>query len=275
MKARSFELESPMGGILRGDLRAASSENPRSVIVVVHGFKGFRDWGFFPFLCEEVTEKGHTVVSFDFSHNGVEDGEFKDLDSFARNTLTREVVELKHVLKAVADGDVDGSPYHRVGLLGHSRGGAGAILAAAESEGIDALVTWGAIDHLDRWTTETVQTWREEGVVHVLNQRTGQELPLSVTLLDDILENKERLDPLRSAESLEIPWLVVHGTDDETVPSSEGERLARASSTAKLRLIEGAGHTFGAVHPFKGTTRALQEALEASIEHFATHLRMA
>jgi len=243
-------------------------------VVVAHGFKGFKDWGFFPHLCTQLALEGHAVLSFNFSHNGIgPDPEvFTELEAFSRNTFTREVDELNHVLAAVASGKLTPRRPRRLGLLGHSRGGADALLSASESGVVDALVTWGAVDHLDRWTEETIREWRRDGVTHVLNQRTGQHLPLSVGLLDDYLENRERLDLRRAAASLEVPWLIVHGKDDLTVPVEEGERLARTSGRARLFLVESAGHTFEAVHPFQGTTPALAEAVAVSARHFGLHL---
>jgi pimeloyl-ACP methyl ester carboxylesterase len=270
----TFQLTSPQGGAINGDVRMREGPPPRTAIVVVHGFKGFKDWGFFPHLCTRLAVDGHAVVSFNFSHNGIgPDPElFTDLEGFSRNTLTREVDELNHVLKSVVAGKLTSRPPRRIGMLGHSRGGAVAILAAGETPEVDVLTTWGAVDHLDRWTEATIKEWREKGVMYILNQRTGQHLPLSIDLLEDYEANRIRLDLGRIAPSLEVPWLIVHGKEDLTVSVQEGERLSKHSGTTRLHLIEGAGHTFEAVHPFAGSTPALEEALASSIRHFRNHL---
>jgi putative redox protein len=39
------------------------------------------------------------------------------------------------------------------------------------------------------------------------------------------------------------PLLVVHGSDDEVVPSFDARVLADAHGSAELRLIHGAGHS--------------------------------
>jgi pimeloyl-ACP methyl ester carboxylesterase len=269
----SFRLVSPQGGAIHGDVRMREGPPPRTAVVVVHGFKGFKDWGFFPHLCKGLAVEGHAVISFNFSHNGIgSDPEvFADLEGFSQNTISREVDELNHVLNIVAAGELTPRPPRRIGLLGHSRGGAVSILAARETPEVDALVTWGAIDHLDRWTEETIREWREKGVIYVQNQRTGQHLPLSVGLLEDFEANRERLD-LGAVDSLDAAWLIVHGKDDLTVSVQEGERLAMRSGTARLHLIEGSGHTFDATHPFAGTTAALEEATAVSIRHFLSYL---
>jgi pimeloyl-ACP methyl ester carboxylesterase len=266
----TFQITSTLGGTLKGDVRMREGPPPRRAVVVVHGFKGFKDWAFFPHVCTHLATEGYAVVSFNFSHNGIgEDPEvFSDLDAFARNTLTREVEELGQIVGALAGGELTPTAPRRIGILGHSRGGAVSLLAAGEREEVASLVTWGAIDHVDRWGDETVREWREAGVMHVPNQRTGQHMPLSFSLWEDFQENRHRLDLARASESLGLPWLIVHGKEDLTVPVVEGERLARRSGTARLHLIEGAGHTFEATHPFGTPAPTLEEALGVTLRHF-------
>jgi 3-oxoadipate enol-lactonase len=42
--------------------------------------------------------------------------------------------------------------------------------------------------------------------------------------------------------SIDVPVLIVHGTDDRVVPYANGERLARQLAHARLESMEGAGH---------------------------------
>ncbi len=270
MILRPFEVKSPRGGSLRGELRVREGPPPRSAVAVVHGFKGFRDWGFFPYLCTALAAEGHAVVSFDFALNGMgpDRSRFSDLDAFRRNTLTRELDELRAILALLASGALTPRRPRSLGVMGHSRGGALALLAAREDPGVAALVTWGAVSRFDRWTAETVEEWRRRGETHVFDQRTGQHLPLGVDLLDDFLANRERLDLVRAASELRAPWLIVHGRDDLTVSEAEGRELARASGRARLVLVEGAGHTFEVGHPFPGPTAGYREALDATVLHF-------
>ncbi len=242
--------------------------------MVVHGFKGFKDWGFFPHVCEHLAAAGFAVVSFNFSRNGVgEDfGEFTELDSFAANTLSCELDELSAIVDETISGELLPRRPRTVGLLGHSRGGGQVVLGAAADERIGAVVTWAAVSHFDRWTEESKEQWRQDGYVAVLNQRTGQQMPLNVTLLEDYEANHVRLDIQRAAGRIEAPWLIVHGNRDDTVPAEEADVLARASQGARIVLVDGAGHTFEARHPFEGPPPQLQEALDRTIRHFQAHL---
>ena len=275
MKRSAFTLQPREGEVIRGDVRRpegidATGFGVASAVVVVHGFKGFKDWGFFPHAADRLAEAGHAVVTFNFSRNGVGEDlqNFTQLESFAANTLTLELEELRLVLDRVLDGTLLGAPPQRVGLLGHSRGGGTSVVAASEDRRISSLVTWAAIAGFDRWTEEAKETWRRDGRIWIPNARTNQQMPLDVTLLRDFESNRDRLDILRAAGRLELPWLVVHGTSDATVDPEDGRALAEAGPEAELLEVEGGGHTFEARHPFEGAPPELTEALDATIRHF-------
>ena len=270
----SFTREPRPGDTVRGDVRIPDGPPPRTAVVVVHGFKGFKDWGFFPWVAEQLAGAGHATVSFNFSRNGIgSDPEgFTDLDRFGSNTLSLEQGELRSILAEVLDGDLLPRRPRGAALFGHSRGGAQAILAAAAEPRVRALVTWAALAHFDRWTEETKEIWRADGRIWTLNQRTGQQMPLDLAFLEDFEANREALDVGAAAGKLCAPWLIVHGTDDLTVWPGEGETLMRANAGARLHLVERAGHTFGAGHPFTGPTPHLREAMERTVAHLARHL---
>jgi pimeloyl-ACP methyl ester carboxylesterase len=243
-------------------------------VVLVHGFKGYKDWGFFPWLAEQLVADRHAVVSFNLTGSGIgsDPHAFTELEAFAANTYSREQEDIARVVEAVR-GDLLPRPPDRVALLGHSRGGAGVVLRGAADPAIDALVTWAAVGNLDRWDESTRAEWRRSGRIFALNSRTGQQMPMDVSLLEDFEANRESLDVLNAAGRLGQPWLIVHGTDDETVRAEDARSLARVAHDARLLLIDGTGHTFGAVHPFAGPTSALEAAVRASRRHLETHLR--
>ena len=271
---RPFTLEPRAGELIRGDVRLPDGPSPRAAVVVVHGFKGFKDWGFFPWVADTLVEAGYAAVSFNFSRNGVGPGgdRFTEMDRFGANTLSLEQDELRWVLSRVLEGTlIQGRP-ERVALLGHSRGGGQAILAASADPGVSALVTWGSVSYFDRWTEETKAEWRARGRMWVLNQRTGEQLPVDVGLLEDFEANQERLDVAASATRVTAPWLILHGTEDPTVWHGESESLSRANPSATLRLVPGGDHTFQVTHPFQGVTPELRFAMDATLEHLRAHL---
>jgi len=58
-------------------------------LILVHGFKGFKDWGFWPYSGNYFSFNDYFVITFNFSHNGTGDSffEFIEPDNFARNTF--------------------------------------------------------------------------------------------------------------------------------------------------------------------------------------------
>ncbi|MDE2763890.1 MAG: alpha/beta hydrolase [Gemmatimonadota bacterium] len=275
MRHERAETIPPHGDTIRADIRRPARSDPRTAVLVAHGFKGFKDWGFFPYLCERLARDGHLVVSFNFSLNGTGASlvEFTDLEAFGRNTLSRELEDLRWMVDRTRAGEWSGGrPPAALGLLGHSRGGGGGIVAAAEHTGVSALATWAAVATFHRWGEEHVRDWTTRGVTWIANARTGQRMPLYRTLWDDLRENAARLDVVAAAERVRVPWLVVHGEEDATVPVGEARRLAEAGPAAVLNVIAGSGHTFEAVHPLAGTTPGLEAAVEATLHHFRESL---
>jgi uncharacterized protein len=256
------------------DVRAGGRGTPRPAVIVVHGFKGFKDWGLWPSLAERMARAGLSAVTLNLSGSGVDDtGEFVHAERFGHNTFSAELQDLRRVAAALAAGELGVARPSAVGLLGHSRGGGITVLHTAGDSSIRALVTWAAISTVERWPQAQRTAWRAERVNPVKNARTGQVLPLYTDVLDDIERNAPALDIAAAARRVGVPWLLLHGTEDEAVPLAEGERLAAWAPGARFVPVEGAGHTFGAVHPWQGTTPALEQVEDTTLAFFAQHLR--
>ncbi len=255
------------------DVRAGDRRHPLPAAVILHGFKGFKDWGMFPPLADRLARAGFLAVAYNASGSGVDDeGNFTRAERFGHNTFSAELEDSGTVLDALAAGALGTAPPSAVALVGHSRGGGTAVLRTATDARIGALVTWAAISSTGRWSAEVRRRWRAAGRLEVTNQRTGEVLPLYPDVLDDLEANPEQLDVDAHAARIRVPWLIVHGTGDETVPVVEARRLAAAAPHAELRLIEGAGHTFGAAHPLTARPAALEEVTGATIRFLSTAL---
>ena len=281
IEVRRFELrsEEEPGRVIRGRVTAPGADGARRpFVLVLHGFKGFQDWGFFPLLCARLARAGLVAVSFDMSGSGIgADGEsFVDDEGFARNTYSRELEDVERVRAHVATGAIDAIDPDRAGLFGHSRGGGVALIHAAEDAGYRAVVTWAAIGRVDAWDDATRARWREQGFVTVHNARTGRDHRLDVTLLDDAERNRRRLDIAAACARITAPTLLIHGAADEAVPFAALDALGGAfgPGVAERLAVEGAGHTFGARHPLgEAIPNDLARVLDATVEWFAERLR--
>ncbi len=275
-----FRIEPRPGHVIRGDLWSPpDSGESDTAVVICHGFKGFKDWGFFPYLSSRIAARTSLpTVSFNFSGSGVGDDleTFSELDRFGHNTFTDEVMDLSAVLAGLTDGslgEVGLHPIGRFGLFGHSRGGASVILTAAECEEVAAIATWAAISSVERYEQAYAEPLERDGMVTIHNARTGQDMPLYRDILDDIRANRDSLNVLGAAARLRIPFLILHGTEDESVPSSAARELIEAAGNrGRLEWIEGGSHTMNSAHPFPGPNPTLDEAVRLTADHFAEHL---
>ncbi len=159
-------------------------------------------------------------------------------------------------------------------MLGHSRGGGIAILQAARDGGVKALVTWAAISSTNRWLPETVADWRQSGYIPITNARTGDVIPLSIEILHEVEEfGESKLNIAASASQIDVPWLIAHGVEDESVPVAEAERLSSLGGPkSELLLLDGVNHSFGGKHPLAEITPQLESVTKKTVAFFAKHL---
>lgn len=273
----TVELKTPDGLPLRVDLRLDPERTPRAAVIVAHGFKGFKRWGFFPYVGERLAAAGFASVVFDFSMNGIGDDpeQFTRLDLFERNTLSREVADLEQVLGWVEDevhAQID-----PVGLLGHSRGAVAVMTVASERpQDVHALVTWNGVGRALRYTPGQLARWEDEGAMEFTNARTGQRMMMDWGYVVDAREHARRIEPVECAKRMKVPHLILHGTKDMAVSPDEAQLLRTGREKdrdCQVVEIEGGTHTFGAVHPFEGSTPHLERALDETTRWFESHLR--
>ena len=268
IKPETFDIPCVDGLSIRGE--AYLAEAPIGSVIVCHGFKGFAHWAFFPYLARTLAEDGLNAITFDFSGSGIgaDRESFTQPEAFAHNTFTRELEDLE----LVEDYGRRRKWIHgKFGLFGHSRGGGIAILyAAAQAEEVSSLVTWAAISYPNRWSPEDVTTWRKRGHTEITNSRTGQVMRLETDLLDDVeLHGKTKVNIEAAAAKIKAPWLIIHGTADDTVPSSEAEHLHSLSKgMSTLRLIQGANHGFSATHPLNEVPPVLEKVVLETAKFF-------
>lgn len=260
---------------IRGDVRWGPAAGP--TLVIAHGFKGFKDWGHFPFVARQFAGAGYRVVSFNFSGSGIGEQpmEFTELDRFRRNTLDREVDDLERVLTAAVEETLPGpASTDPIGLVGHSRGAIATTVQASRRHDIGALVTWAGVGVLaGRYPEALREEWRRAGQLPVVNGRTGQLMPMGLEALDDLERHLEGYSPDFLVETLEVPHLLIHGDADAGVPVEESRAVERRSGgRSRLIVVRGGDHTFGSVHPFREATPALHEVIDHTRAFFDEHL---
>jgi esterase/lipase len=275
--SKDFILNVQNNNILRVTAFGIEHINSAPCLIFVHGFKGFKDWGFGPYVGDYFSKMGFFVLTFNFSHNGVGDSltDFVELDKFAENTFSIEIDELKELILAYDFGFFGNSSNKGIGLIGHSRGGAISLLVGSESDDVKAVCAWSTVSNFDRYTDRQKDEWKKRGNIEILNTRTKQRMRLNISLLEDIENNKEgSLNIEQAVKNLNKPMLIVQGKNDLAVSVKEAEKLYNWSNKdlTELNIIPAAGHTFDIKHPFDGSNKKFDTVLNKTNIFFKTNL---
>lgn len=268
----NIPLKGKHGRPIPTDVITADNADKKPVFIFCHGYKGFKDWGGWNLMAKELAKKGIIVVKFNFAFNGgtlEEPIDFPDLDAFGENTYTKELDDLKVVIDWLSSKEFPFAAHADVSslsLMGHSRGGGVVVIKAAEDSRIKKLITLAAVSDLgSRFPKgEELEAWQQKGIAYVENSRTKQQMPHLFDFYEDFKQNEERLTISTSAKKLDIPTLIIHGTEDPTVAVENAEQLHKWIKNSELFLLEGSDHVFEMSHPWEKEN--LPAAMEKIVE---------
>lgn len=269
--------------------------SPRGIIVIAHGFKGYKDYGMFPYVARRFSERGYIAHRFNFSHSGMtnETDTFARPDLFERDTWGKQVDDLHAVIRAMRDDLIDGGLGSRDNpqagdlpfvLFGHSRGGVSVLLATLDLHGDEAMprpagvITAATPARCNTLREDEQNALLEHGALDAPSSRTGQTLRVGRAFLDEQRADPERFDLFARLadrdEGLPCPALIVHGEQDPTVPVKCAEQLTKAiGPRATLVRIADADHVFNTPNPMPGAMDGAAEpsaALGTLFEHATT-----
>ncbi len=194
------------------------------IVVIGHGVTGNKDRPSLVALAESLSKDGIPTMRMSFSGNGDSEGRFED------STISKEVEDLRSVIDAV-----DGK---NVLYVGHSMGGAVGVLRASQDARIIGLVSLAGMVHTEAFAQrEFSDVTPDEGCMW-----DEPTCPLSQAYRDDMSAIGT---VVTHASSIQVPWLFVHGTEDDVVPLQDSrDILEQANEPKKLVQINGADHVF-------------------------------
>jgi pimeloyl-ACP methyl ester carboxylesterase len=278
-----FVLTPPHGRAFSADATYQENGQPKPVVIFVHGFKGFKDWGTWNLLARFFAEQGFAFIKLNLSHNGTvpgNDGDLHDMEAFGHNNFSIELADLDTLLDHIFS---EACPFkaelnlEKIAIIGHSRGGGLVLLKAAEDTRLNAVITWAAVSNLNPgYGDDVISKWKTDGVIYNLNTRTNQQMPLYYQLYEDFAANPERFDVQKAAAGLTQPLLIVHGDQDPVVPVSRAQELKTAQPAASLEILPGADHSFGGKHPYAESNlpEKLREAAEKTVSFLTKNLHL-
>lgn len=306
-RERNIILQSKHGRPFLVDVYYKKDGQKKPVIIFSHGFKGFKDWGPFDLVADKFFEAGFVYVKFNFSHNGTtvdHPVDFADLEAFGNDNLSIEMDDLGMVIDWICGKDIGAIGNSEIGkdkkpevklpnapmsqcsnfpldktefdteciyLLGHSRGGGISILKSKEDARVKKVSTWGSPNEFSKyWSEEELEKIKREGIAFIGNARTKQMMPIKWQMYENYFANLSRLFVPDAVKQMQIPLLIVHGTNDETIPVEAAIEMNQWNNKSELLLLENSNHNFGGKHPYNENTLTndLETAVKATIEFF-------
>ncbi len=274
-----FRLNNPSGDVISGDLRVREGTRSAPAAIICHGFTAFKDWGPFPYIGRRFAEHGFVSVAFNFSHNGIGENfrKFTEFEKFSTNTIGKEIEDLRSIVGALRDGRLGAgvADTGKIAVIGHSRGGAIAILSAAEDDRIGAVSAWATVATVYRYSAHQKELWERQGYLPISIRASRTRLRFGLSVLRDLEANRDRYDLEKAMRRLRIPVLFVHGKADVSVRPEEPMRLYEASdkSRTEIVLLDHVGHTYGAKHPFRGHNPAVDNVVDLTAHWLSLHLQ--
>jgi uncharacterized protein len=198
--------------------------NAKQLVVLGHGVTGNKDRPFIVALAEGLAQAGINALCFSFAGNGASEGRFADC------TISKEVGDLGAVLDALAGCTVT--------YAGHSMGGAVGVLRAGRDSRIRQLISLAGMVNTKAFAE------REFGALTPGEGFMWDDpaCPLSQAYMDDMAQIGS---VIHGAPQITVPWLLVHGTEDDVVPIQDSQEIfARANEPKKLVELPGANHVF-------------------------------
>ena len=215
---------------LKGATGSAAEDPDVPGLILCHGFligpiDARRSAGTFPQLIDRIAiDIGLPAMTFTFRGCGTSTGDFS-LQGWIDD------------LRAAMDHLIVTFDVSKVVLVGTNTGGSIAICVAADDPRVVAAALLSPRADFDDWADHPrrfLDHARDIGAVRT---------PSFPDSMDDWSRAFRRFRPTVAARRFaQRPLLVMHGEDDESVPTSDARQLAHAHGSAELSLLQGAGH---------------------------------
>ena len=253
IKKKTFILEDGNHLPIIGDLTFKNT-NASKLVIFCHGYKGFKDWGCWNLVANKFAFNDIKFLKFNFSHNGgtIENPiDFPNLEAFSKNNYSLELSDVSRIIEFLLNNKEGLFQFNELNIIGHSRGGGIATLAA-DKHSLNKLITWASVsDFGERFPNEKeLLIWKKNGIRFVENNRTKQMLPHLYQFYEDFINNKRKLNIKNSIQNFDGKSLICHGSLDQAVNISNAQKLVHWGKNSSFFKIR-SNHTFGARHPWK------------------------
>jgi len=236
-------------------------KGPFPAVVMLHGYGSNKDeaGNGYMLLAPELAKNGIASIRIDFMGYG---DSTEDHAGFDLNVGVSEALKAADYMAGLSQ--VDGK---RIGIMGWSKGGSVALLAAGRDSRFKSVLTWaGAPDLSLVYTAEGYEQAKKNGNYVV---DLGWRPPFNMSL--KAFDVCASTDILAEFANCKAPVLAINGTEDTVVDPTTAAKIKNVSknSASKSLLIDGADHTFNI---FTDDKTAYNNLCQATIKWFSDTL---
>ncbi len=203
--------------------------NPNTVVIYVHGFASHQRGEKAVYFGDRFLDRGCAYLTFDLRGHGASSGTMEQL------TISRAIEDLDTVLAWTR------ARFSRCVVIGSSLGGQVAAWAAARRP--DAVAANLLIAPAFGFHQHRRRDLGDEGLarLHAEGRATVTNAWVTVTIGRALVDDAARYSVDRLLASYRTPTLIVHGTDDDSVPIAGSVDFVRQSAARPLELVVFAG----------------------------------
>lgn len=228
MKTIDFKIVNKAGEKLAAHLVIPANEQINNIAIFAHCFTCSSSLFVVKNISNELIEKGISVLNFDFTGLGQSEGDFSE-SNFSNN-----ISDLEEVNSFLTENYIAPTI-----LIGHSLGGAAAIIAASQLENIKAVVSIAAPSYVKHITRhfQNLDEITKEG--HAMLSIGGRPFTIRKQFIDDL--EKHNLEEV--VKELRKPIMIMHSPQDTIVEIENAGRLYNSAFHPKSFIsLEGADH---------------------------------
>lgn len=231
MKQKKLTFQNKRGEEIVGVLYTPEEET-KVCVIFCHGYRSTKESSRVKPMAESLAKNGIALFAFDFSGRGESQGKFES------STITKYIDDLSNAINNIS------KKYKSICVWGGSLGGFVALNTAIKDKRINLLVLHAPVS-LFPWKKKgdfdpkSIAQWKKDGFIYTHSERFG-EMKIDYSFYEDGLKYGKHKD----YEKITVPVLIIHGTDDASVPLEQSEELIKHLKKNRLEVLKGADHTF-------------------------------
>ncbi len=205
---RKVKIKNKQGLWLAGVVEAPSFQQEFPTVMLLHGFKGYKDEVYYTDLATRLLKEGVASIRFDASGFSDSEGSIEDDYRFSNYIDDTEIV-YSWLLKQ------DFVKKNSIGVIGQSMGGGQSILFTSHHQelkvscAISVPDVVGSKDALGLVQKE----WQKNGYLVKMSSRYGKKIKIPYDYLVDV----RQYNFVEYAKKIQVPTLIVLGKKDTTV----------------------------------------------------------